>query len=507
MDGCGYTKIADDRCCKMKKLLRTTFLAFFFFLYLLSPGIFHADAVKSLHAAEDSADLSEADTETDGDYGSTCAEFSFRGFIEFQTFFNTGNDLDFKDATKKNEIRNRLEIKYGTEDFFIFTVSDLYMSQTYLNDNVRDDYVYAKERGIARNLRISSRGSELCFNELYLNYRAENFRLRIGNQIYGWGTADAFNPTSYFNPYDLRELIFRDDDEEKAGVPSISGMFFMGECTLETVFVPVHIPTIMAPDGNFWSLNMDVLSVPVVFDDPQQLDADIGNCGYGARLSTVSGGLDISVSGYHGPDRDPVFLPYGITGVLPDLAILVKPETYVVSMFGLDLSATLGDFVVQFEAVYSPDKAGIVEPETFILPFEVDRSPCISYATGFNYFIPLNRILAGHAGESVFTFEWFQSRYLDNDLYDPFLSDIITCKFEDSYFDGHITTEIRGLFDTRHGGKIFWPEIGYDFQNGLSFALSYAGIWGTEGSTFENTSLFHFFKDNDIVMGTVRYEY
>ena len=196
-------------------------------------------------------------------------------------------------------------------------------------------------------------------------------------------------------------------------------------------------------------------------------------------------------------------------GVLPDIAILVKPQSYIVNMFGVDFSATLGDFVVQFEAVYSPDKMGIVEWDytTLTLPLKVKRSPHISYATGFNYFIPLDRILDGHTGESVFTFEWFQSKYLGSGLSPPSFTDIITCKFEDSYFDGHITMAIKGIFETQHGGKIFWPEIGYDFQNGLSLKLSYAGIWGEEGSTFENTSILYYFKDNDIVMGTVRYEY
>ncbi|MBW2630999.1 MAG: hypothetical protein JRC90_04425 [Deltaproteobacteria bacterium] len=494
----------------MNMLLRTTFLVFLFSLYLVNPGIFHINTVECSHALENTADVYEKDSREEGEGEGSGTEFTFRGFIEFQSFFNTGTGQNFKDANKKNEIRNRLEIKYGTEDTFLFAVSNLYLFQTYLNKDAQETYAYSAERGVSRNLRISSNEGELRFDELYLNYGAENFRLRVGNQIYGWGTADAFNPTSYFNPYDLRELIFKDDDENKAGVPSISGMFFLGEYTLEAVFVPVHIPTIMAPDGNFWSftINKD-FPCPIVFDEPQELDADIGNCGYGARLSTSSGGVDISVSGYRGPDKDPIFLPYKIVGILPDVAILVKPQSYVVSMFGVDFSATLGDFVVQFEAVYSPDKMGIVELDyaSPILPFKVKRSPHISYATGFNYFIPLDRFLDGHEGESIFTFEWFQSKYLGSGLNPPFFTDIITCKFEDSYFDGRTTTAIKGIFETRHGGKIFWPEIGYDFQNGLSLKLSYAGIWGEEGSAFENTSIFHYFKDNDIVMGTIRYEY
>ena len=439
-------------------------------------------------------------------------EFTYSGFTEFQTFVNTGTGQSFKDKNKKNEIRNRLQMRYGTEDLSIFSVSNIYLFQTYMNQRADDHYRYTKNKGVSRNLRFSSREAELSFDELYLNYNRGDFRLRAGNQIYGWGTADAFNPTSYFNPSDTRELFFRDDDENKAGVPSLSGMFFLGDFTLEAVFVPVHIPPITAPEGNFWAVTVDSFLMPIVFDEPERLGIDIDNVGYGARLSTSMGGVDMSLSGYRGPDKSQLFLPDGVIfqGTTPVLQI--KSQASIVSMFGIDFSATLGDFVVQLEAVYSPDKMGIVEqritsPPALTLPFEVERSRHISYATGFNYFIPLDRLIDGHTGDAVFTFEWFQSRYLDSGLHPPSFTDIITCKFEDSYFDGHITTAIKGIFETRHGGKIFWPEIGYDFQNGLSLKLSYAGIWGEKGSAFENTSIFHYFKDNDIVMGTVRYEY
>ncbi|MDD5722542.1 MAG: hypothetical protein PHY29_02250 [Syntrophales bacterium] len=441
-------------------------------------------------------------------------EFTYSGFIEFETFVNTGTGENFKDKNEKNEIRNRLQLRYGTEKLYLFSVSNLYLFQTYLNERADDHYAYSKDHRVSRNLRISSQEAELSFDELYLNYGRGNFRLRAGNQIYGWGTADAFNPTSYFNPSDMREILFRDDDENKAGVPSLSGMFFLGDYTLEAVFVPMHIPTIMAPEGNFWALSIDdSLPLPIIFDEPEELGADIDNVGYGARLSTSAGGIDISVSGYRGPDKNPLFLPYKIIfqGATP-VAVEIRPQSSIVTMFGFDLSAVLGDFVLQFEAAYSPDKGGIVEQRGtslpgLILPFEVDRSHYLSYATGFNYFIPLSRLIEGHTGDTVFTFEWFQSKYLKGGLYAPPITDIVSCKFEDSYFDGRVKTTIKGIFDTKHGGKVLWPGIAYDFQNGFLIEVGYAAILGDRGATWDSDSIFYYFKDNDLLMGKVCYQY
>jgi len=443
--------------------------------------------------------------------------FACSGFIEFESFVNTGtSQKSFRDKNKKNEIRNRLQMRYGTDTLYLFSVSNMYWFQTYLNARADDRYRYAKDQRVSRNLTLSSQEAELSFDELYFNYGRGRFRLRAGNQIYGWGTADAFNPTSYFNPSDMREILFRDDDEDTVGVPSLSGMFFLGDYTLEAVFVPVHIPPIMAPEGNFWALSTDSFLLPVVVDDPEQLDANSSNCGYGLRLSTSRGGVDMSVSGYRGPDRNLLFLPYEVIyqGGTP-AALRVRPRTSIVTLFGFDLSAALGDFVVQFEAAYSPDKAGIVEQKVtsltdlpgLTLPFEIDRAHSLSYAAGFNYFIPMDRLIEGHTGDAVFTFEWFKAQYLEGGLYAPSITDIVSCKFEDSYFDGRVKTTVKGVFDMKHGGKVFWPEIGYDFQNGFLVEVGYAAIWTDKGSTWENDSIFYYFKGNDLFMAKVRYRY
>ena len=208
-----------------------------------------------------------------------------------------------------------------------------------------------------------------------------------------------------------------------------------------------------------------------------------------------------------------LFLPDKIIfqGAIP-VAVHLSSQASIVSMFGFDISAALGDFVVQFEAAYSPDKAGIVEQSitslpSLTLPFEIDRAHFLSYAAGFNYFIPMDRLIEGHTGDAVFTFEWFKSRYLEGGFYAPYLTDIVSCKFEDSYFDGRVKTTVKGIFDMKYGGKILWPEIGYDFQNGFFVEVGYAVIWTDRRSTLERDSIFHYFKDNDIVMGKIRYEY
>lgn len=110
----------------------------------------------------------------------------------------------------------------------------------------------------------------------------------------------------------------------------------------------------------------------------------------------------------------------------------------VITMAGTDFSKAAGDFVFQFECAWSPDKPNIVmqdlsSPATIRLPFEIERSTYISYAVGFNYHVPLSDFFENHSGEAVFTLDWFESRYFDDHLAEPSLSDILTLRFQDSH--------------------------------------------------------------------------
>ncbi len=476
------------------------------------------DEISGDNETDDDEDEEEFDDENEGDVQSDDeeaeVEFSYSGFIEFENYFNTYSEQEFEDANKKNEIRNRLELRYGTDEIYLFTVSDMYFFPSFIDDQIGEGYHYSQDSGVSRNLRISNRESELRFDELYINYSEGNLRLRAGNQIYGWGTADAFNATSYFNPYDVRELIFRDDDEWKVGVPSLSAMVFMESFTLEMVFVPVHVPMVFFTEDTFWDIDYLDESYPVVFGETHGLDVEPRNFGFGGRVSASIKGVDFSISGYHGPDREPVFLP-SRTLLIPDepISLLIEPNYYVVDMVGFDVTTTvLDDFVVQAEAAYSPNKRGFVQQDMtnyqdIVLPFEVEKSSYLSYAVGFNYFVPLNKLLGEHEGESVFTFEWFQSKYFEDELYPPFITDIMTCRYEDSYYDSRVNIKVTGIFEMENGGAVFWPEVTYDFQNGFTAYLSYANISADEGSTWEDNSLFYYFRDDDIFIWRIRYEY
>ncbi|HSV95676.1 MAG TPA: DUF1302 family protein [Spirochaetota bacterium] len=430
----------------------------------------------------------------------------FKGFAELRTLVHAITEQEAPDAVKKRELRLNFDVKYGPDDLYLRATGNVYGNAGLAADSLDAEYAFAENARVRRNLAVSDRSAEASFRELYVNKSFGNIRLRAGNQIYGWGTADVFNPTSYFNPFDLREALFRADDELKAGVPSLSGMFFIGDATLEVVVVPVHIPMLLAPVGNFWEIRYREGPFPVSIEEPGGLPATFANAAAGARYAASVAGVDFAASVYRGPDREPVFRPMR-TLIAPNepVTILVRPEYHSVTMAGVDFSLNFDRVVVQAEAVYSPDKAGVVgqvyTPQVRF-PFEVRTGHFVSYSAGFNYFIPLGLLLEGHEGETVLTVEWNQSRYFDDGIMPPLITDVLAVRLQDEFLGGRMKTTFTLLWDAHTGAMVLWPSLGWDFLNGLSVEIAYVSISARSGT---ERSIFSFYNDNDIITARVRY--
>lgn len=314
-----------------------------------------------------------------------------------------------------------------------------------------------------------------------------------------------YNPTSYFNPGDYREFLLKEEDELVLGVPSLSTMWYFGDVVLDVVFVPVHIPAQLPSKPSFWHPAIQNYPFDITIDETETLPISPKNFGYGARISKSIFGADVSISGYHGPDKEPLAIPDHTNLYLnKPVEMVIVPRHFLVTKFGFDFSIDFNKFVIQCEAAYSPNKKGIPDlssTKTYSLPIEEKESHYVSYSTGFNYFIPLNRIIEGHEGDTVLTMEWFQSKYFDTSLEKPLFSDMIVGRIEDSYFSGKLKLYLTGAYDAREQGFMVWPRVQYDFQNGLAVELSYVYINGKEDS------MIGYYRDKDCVILRLHYEY
>src|SRR6056297_1609051 len=243
--------------------------------------------------SEESWDYDEDwDLESDFSVTDDSPDLTWRVNVAFENYVNTNQELHFEDAYEKQEVHTQLDLKYGTGDRYLKSITDIYFFPKFINEDIGDDYPYSAESRTHRNLRISSESSEIIFRELYYNWLIDKYRIRIGNQVYPWGTADFLNSTSYLNPNDLRELILKEGDELRLGVPSASAMIFFSDFTMELVFVPVHTAPAIPSTGHFWAVKEVEGQYPVYFDESDPMDASSENFGYAARVSRTYRGMD-----------------------------------------------------------------------------------------------------------------------------------------------------------------------------------------------------------------------
>ena len=484
----------------MLKFTKITFLLFFL-LIICSINISTLMPLEYLHAQTDDFEFSLDDEELET-VKKWNNEVNF--FIELENYINTYTDQEFKDVFKKNELRFNLRYKTGMNTLYFYTDMDLYGNFYMFDKSLNRDYHYSNGFSLSRNLRISGKFYEINFNNLYFNYEVGTLRFRLGNQVFNWGTTDVFNPTSSFNPNDLREFFLRDEGEMKIGIPAFSTLFLFGKDSMEFVVAPIHVPAAMPENTNFWGIKYKEGPFPVKFADTEELSINMENIGVGVQFAKDFFGVDLYLTYFHGPNIEPAIRPIR-TIIQPGepVSILVKPEVSIIDKFGFALSKGIDKFTLQCEFAYTPNKNGVVDQDgvSVTLPFEVRESHHISYSAGVNYFIPLDDWIPKHRGDSVITAEWFQSMFIDKKIMKPMLTDILIIQLQDTFFNNRFSVSFTTMVNVIDVGCVIMPDLEYKFDFGLSIRMAYTYIYG------EGDSLLKYYNNKDVLSIRIRYQY
>ena len=158
------------------------------------------------------------------------------------------------------------------------------------------------------------------------------------------------------------------------------------------------------------------------------------------------------------------------------------------------------------EGAFSPNRRGIIRQNSGLPPYDTRKSRFYVGSFGLNYFIPLYNLIPGHTGDSLFTAEWYFSRYDDNDISRPLFSDFLVLRYQDGFLDNRLKVSMTQLVAARDKGLVWWPKLTYDFQNGFEMELAYINIYGRGTGDLRRDSLFYYYRDNDFIMLNFRYK-
>ncbi len=199
---------------------------------------------------------------------------------------------------------------------------------------------------------------EIGLRQAYLDIFFNSMDIRIGKQQIIWGKADGVFITDVISPKDLREFLLPDFDEIRMGVTAIKIDYYMGNNTLEFVYVPSFSATRMPEQDSIWMPEMDFPIQPIFDYSQKEVDQSVNNSEIFLKYSVLSSSIDFEIMGGYMWDDDPTLhVTKTIDPLTSQLASMrVTPQHHRLGLFGGSFSSTLGGFVIRGESAYYSGK-------------------------------------------------------------------------------------------------------------------------------------------------------
>ena len=220
-------------------------------------------------------------------------------------------------------------------------------------------------------------------NEAYFRYSGEIWDLSFGRQIISWGQADGFSLTNVLSAKDSSAFLALSSDDTKLASDSIRLRFFHDIFTFEAVAVPFFTPNKLPRFGFEDGAKVDLYyidtpdsydtktvlgSIPIKYTKTETKPKMFTDTEAAARFSFFLPGIDFSVSGFYGWDKNPLFVkrgnvkkglfnpanPFGpLNPYVPkELHINLNKEYSRIGMAGIDAAIPAGDITIRLEAAW-----------------------------------------------------------------------------------------------------------------------------------------------------------
>jgi hypothetical protein len=284
------------------------------------------------------------------------------------------------------------------------------------------DYAYDQLDFYAPDVRRDQR-YEFTFRENYLDISTGgNWELRLGRQHVVWGEMVGLFIADVVSARDMREFILPEPDLQMLRIPqwAVRAEYFGKEMKAELLWVPVpSIDEIGKPGvpGLKGVAGADFYPYPITGPGGSQFLGEdrptrkLSNTNYGARLSTLQGGWDMSAFYYRSVDIIPTFYRQVLAAPTPGLLVqpgplpgapvfLYQARHDKINQVGATVSKDLGSTVLKAEAVYTDGRQFNVTRLT--QPNGLVEQDTLDYAIGLDFNLPADARLNVQLFQRVF---------------------------------------------------------------------------------------------------------
>ena len=336
------------------------------------------------------------------------------------------------------------------------------------------------------------RDVEFDVREAYLDLYFNSMDIRIGKQQIIWGKADGVFITDVISPKDLSEFLLRDFDEIRMGITAAKIDYYIGNSTLELVWVPVFTPDKIPPEGSIWRPKMD-LPPNATFDfSKKDVAFNLKNSEVFGKLSTLTGPIDFEImAGYTWDSQPTPFMEREIDPIthMP-ISITIVPQYDRLTLFGGSFSTTIKGIVFRGEGAYYMGKYFQTTDPT--VPEGVVEKNYLHYLIGADASILGAKVSVQFIQRWIFDYE--------PTLVSPERHNMMTVLVTNKYLNDTLTLEFFSYIGLTDGDALIRPKITYSFSDGFDIQFGANIFTGSKG-------MFGQFNDNDMIYTKIRYSF
>ncbi len=405
------------------------------------------------------------------------------GVILFLLFFNTG--IKGKSITLTGYVRNYTGMLLdGGNDFSI-------LQNTFnLNIEHSKDKIAFKVNPYIYNYQ--NKDLEIGLRQAYIDLFFNTIDIRIGKQQIIWGKADGVFITDVISPKDLREFLLPEFDEIRMGITAVKFDYYIGDSTLELVWVPVFSPTRMPDEDSIWNPGLD-LPLKTDFDySRKKVRESLKNSEVFLKYSAVSSAVDIELmAGYMWDDEPTMHAIRNIDPVtMQPESITILPEHHRLGLAGGSFSTTLGGYVIRGEGAYYFGKYFMSEDP--MIKEAVVEKDYLQYLIGVDFTLM----------DVKMSIQFVQQFIMDYD--DPIVNDrtenMMTFLARKDFLRETLFLELFSYIGLNNGDALIRGKVKYKLTDELEILLGANIFTGTEG-------MFGKYNKNDMIYTKIKYSF
>ena len=340
----------------------------------------------------------------------------------------------------------------------------------------------------------------LGLREAYMDVYFNTMDLRIGKQQIIWGKAEGMFITDIVSPKDLGEFLLRDFDEIRTGITSLKANYYLGDNTVEMVWIPTFTPTIMPNETSIWS-RIPEFPLPITIDESQkEIPGRLENSEGFIKFSGMSSLLDYEIMAGVMWDDDPTLhiVPIITVDNPTPTGLRLSPIHHQLTLMGGSFSSELGGLILRGEGAYYMGKQfSALNPEQMNLPTSLLEKDYAHYLIGTDFSI----------GTTRFSTQFIQRAILDYDdlIVQEELDNTMTFLANRTFLQETLTLQLFGYVGLNNEDALIRPSLTYDLADGFEI-LAGANIF-VKNEESETAGLFGHYDENDMVYVKVKYSF